>query len=52
MADEEPEDLALRLSTLHKKLLTQAKKSRTRGKTHYDKVVRETLYEIGDGVLM
>lgn len=46
LADEEPEDPAKRLSTLHKQLHRKAKKYRSHGKAQYDKQVRETQYEI------
>ena len=51
-ADEEPEDLSKRLARLHKKLLRRGRQARLHGKTQYDKVVRETQYQVGDRVLM
>ena len=50
--DEEPESLGESLATLHKKLLLHRRKSRSYGKTQYDKAVSETQYQIGDRILM
>lgn len=50
--EEEPHNLPRRLVQLHKRLLMRGKKSREHGKTQYDKIVRETQYQVGDRVLM
>ena len=50
--EEESEDLPKRLAALHKTLLSRGRNARLRGKTQYDKVVHETVFNVGDRVLM
>jgi hypothetical protein len=50
--EDEPEDLAERLAAVHKDLLAAGKQSRTSAAKHYDKAVLETMFEIGDRVLI
>lgn len=50
--EEESGNLPKKLATLHKSLLSRAGSARSRGKLHYDKTVHDTVYNIGDRVLM
>ena len=50
--EEESEDLPKRLVTLHKTMLSRGWNARLRGKTQYDKVAHETVFNVGDRVLM
>ena len=50
--DDEPTDLAARLSMLHKILLKNGIRARHRAAKYYDCAVKETEYKIGDRVMV
>jgi hypothetical protein len=52
MLEYEPEDLAERLAAVHKDLLAAGKQIRTSAAKNYDKAVLETIFEIGNRVLI
>jgi transposase InsO family protein len=50
--DDEPQDLAERLSAVHRDLLTAGRRSRTSAAKYYEQAVMETRFKIGDRALI